>query len=155
MKIDKIRTVAILGILAFLLPLHGQNKAPASNPKQAPKRSAAPKPEEQNVYSRPWDDGEIKSCVTYSGQPYLLVCDGSKLDWKDAFINLVGENAATGMNHEESYSRAFMYAMTHSKTFLVSFSQEAWPDPQTGIKMTMWDCSKEKTITCKFGAREK
>jgi hypothetical protein len=112
------------------------------------------------VYSDQWDSGEVKNCFTYSGQPTLLVCDQSKMEWKGALINMVGDNAASGMTADQAYHRAFVDAITKSKQFMVEFSDSygrdptPWPKPQTGRKMTSWDCTKDKTISCSLGARE-
>jgi hypothetical protein len=139
------KLAAVFFGIALPFAVCGQNKPSAPTPNATT----------QNVYFHSWDIGEIKDCETYSGHPYLLVCDGNDLSWKGSFLELIGDNAAAGMTKEEAYHRALVYSTAHSKKFLVSFSREPWPKPQEGIKMTMWDCTKKNIITCKFGGREK
>jgi len=56
-------------VLIFTAPSHAQDKASPPGGKS----SNAPEPEAQNLYYQsPWDEGEIKSCSTYSGQPSLV-----------------------------------------------------------------------------------
>lgn len=52
-------------------------------------------PRKENVYSDSWETGEVKDCSTYSGKPYLLVCDDIKSAWPGSFINLIGANGRT------------------------------------------------------------
>src|ERR1035441_4503646 len=131
------KATLIVTILILTVPSHAQDKA-----SPAGKDSTVPEPKAQNVYYQSWDEGEVKSCSTYSGQPSLVECDGAKLAWKEAFINLLGNYAAAGV--EEAHHRAFLYAIAHSKLFLISFSEEPWPKPQTGRKEAMWNCTKDK-----------
>jgi hypothetical protein len=132
-------------------------KAVAEGRKPAPKPGVPREPSRADVYFPTWDEGEIKNCETFSGQPNLLICDTAKLEWKDSFINLAGHNAAAGLSEEESYNATLVYARLHGKQFLVGFSEEPWPgpSPHTGIKLISWDCMKDKTIACKFAGREK
>jgi hypothetical protein len=147
------KTPIILAVLVYAVASYGQSTSSSPKPNQVPKTGTAQKPVIRSVYSLPWESGEIKSCTTYSGQPYLLECDGTKMEWEGAFINLLADNQVL-LGKEEAYQRTFSYVIAHSKQFLVSFSREPWPKPQTGHKMTSWNCTKEKVISCSFGARE-
>lgn len=146
-------SLILLIMLIFGVTSYAQNASisPKANP--VPKTETAQKPVIRSVYSLPWESGEIKSCTTYSGQPYLLECDGTKMECEGAFINLLADNEVL-LGKEEAYQRTFSYVIAHSKQFLVSFSREPWPKPQTGHKMTSWNCTKDKVISCSFGARE-
>jgi hypothetical protein len=122
--------------------------------KTPPAKPAAPKPSDQNVFVQSWDAGEIKFCSTYSHEESLLICDDK------AFMSLAGDNAGAGMNTADAYTAALLFAMTHSKTFVVRFSKEPWPSSRLSIEppdgLSLWKCSKDKTITCKFvGSDEK
>jgi len=134
---------------------------PAAKASAPSKQMRRTKPESENVYSDSWDQGEIKSCVTFSGRPALLICDDSKSAWPGSFINLLGNNIGAGKSEDQAYDRTFVEATVRSKQFLVEFldahgrDPAPWPEPQTGRKMTSWDCTKEKVISCSLGAREK
>lgn len=119
---------------------------------QQPAQPPAPKTE--NVYYQSWDSGEIKSCSTYSGEPFLLICDDTKLDWNESFLNLIGKYAAAGSSEDDAYKKAFSFVSAHSKQFLVNFSEKPWPEPRTGRKLAMWDCTKDSAITCKLTGRQ-
>jgi hypothetical protein len=56
---------------------------------------------------------------------------------------------------QDELHAALDYISTHNKKFIVSFSEEAWPKSQTGIKARLWSCTKDKTITCKLLVRQK
>ena len=158
--------------MIFTMPFTKGAAAQNSTPKASPaiKKVRRTKPEIQNVYSDQWDSGEIKKCATYSGQPTLLVCDGTKMEWEGSLLNLVDKDILANkstyqylpqfMVEDKSYHSAFVEALTRSKQFMVEFSDSygrdptPWPKPQTGRKMTLWDCSKDKVISCSFGGRE-
>jgi len=139
----------LISCLLIAIPSSGQK---ATKPPASAVPAASPKQEVENVYSNSWDAGEIKSCSTYSGQPTLLICDQSNISWKDSFINMLGDNAKFG--EDEAYRRAFALAISRSKQFMVSFSEDAWPMPQSGRKLALWQCKKDSEISCKLSGRE-
>ena len=149
-----IRNLLLLPLCALFA--FGQSTAS----KAAPKKHRELPAQNINVYTDPWDTGEIKECVTFSGKPYLLVCSDTKVAWPGSLINLVGDNVATGMSEDSAYERAFTTATTRSKEFMVKFfddhgrNPEPWPKPQTGRRMATWHCTKNTTISCAFGARQ-
>lgn len=132
-------------------PQKANEKAGSNIP--TPDRSSESKAENENVYYREWEAGESKSCETYSGQPYLLICD-KYLDWEASFMNLIVKHAAAGMSEEQSYHMAFLDAKTHAKRFSVKFSEEPWPEPRTGRKLAVWDCTKDAVISCLLNGRQ-
>jgi hypothetical protein len=118
-------------------------------------------PEKVNVFVQSWDAAEIKDCSTYDNQPYLLICD------KETFRKQIGNAAESGVlsgkfksmtndeQKEYEYNAAFNYAITHAKTFYVRFSEAAWPkEPTKQRKLAVWDCTKDKEITCKLNGRD-
>jgi hypothetical protein len=132
-------------LIAVSLAMLGFGFPQDNKDKQKERRT---KPEQVDVYVGSWDAGEIKSCTTYSGAQYLLVCDRMK------FIHLLGDNAAAGMSTDDAYTEAFKTARAASKTFLVEFSNhlgddpEPWPEPHTGHTVNRWSCAKDKVISC-------
>lgn len=73
----------------------------------------------------------------------------------DARKATIASAGRADQNMEEYYKASLNYMLTHSKNFLISFSEEAWPKPQTGLTLTMWRCTKGTTITCKLESRAK
>jgi hypothetical protein len=141
----------LLANLLFGFSAYAQNTA-------APKPSG-PKPSPENVYSNTWDAAEIKHCTTHSSQPTLLICDDGDIQWSGSFVNLHGNYVGAGSSKEEATKQAILFALTHSKTYVVKFSKTPWPTakpkPDDPDKMTLWDCSKSTTlISCKFEGSE-
>jgi hypothetical protein len=133
-------------VLVFLaVPIHGQEKTVVPTPK----------PEKQSVYYHTWEDGEVKDCQTYSGHPHLLVCDVHDNSWSASFTDLIIQYAGMvrgktkDARFQATVEKALAYVSTHSREFLVSFPKDAWPQSQTGIDLTLWECTKDKAITCK------
>jgi hypothetical protein len=156
MQITKLKTAAILAILTLVLPAYSQNKAPEPDSKSAPPANDAPKPEIQKFYFHSWGKGEYKVCQTYSGAPNIVLCDSADdVEWKSSFMNLLGDNTREGKTEEQSYRLALTFASAHGKAFIASFSEDPWPKPQTGFKLSVWNCSKEKnnTISCDLSGR--
>jgi hypothetical protein len=150
-----VRTATVLAILAVVLPSFSQNKAPAPDPKPAPKAKDAPALEKQHFYFHSWGKGEFKVCQTYSGAPDVVLCDSADdVEWKNSFMNIIGDNSRAGIPEEQSYRQALAFASAHGKTFLASFSEDPWPKPQTGLKLSVWNCTKDKdVISCELGGR--
>jgi hypothetical protein len=149
------RTAAFLAILILVLPAYSQNKATESDPKSMPTPKDAPKSEIQHFYYHSWGKGEFKVCEAYSGVPNVVVCDSDDdVEWQSSFLNLIAVNNRRGMTEEQSYRQALAFASAHGKTFLANFSEDPWPNPQTGLKLSVWNCTKDKnTITCGLGER--
>ena len=125
-------------------------------------KPAPPEPFAVNVSGATWESGEMKTCSTYFNHPKFLLCNEDV-----RFAVTVG-----WMDHKEIDPERLIRTMDveHSKRFLVQFSQLPWrlaqpdPDKQTdepgpifvaptaGSRdmESRWDCSKDKTITCKF-----
>jgi hypothetical protein len=146
----------IAPVVNFAVP---QQSTAKSTPKS--KQVRRTKADTQNVYSDSWEAGEVKSCMTFSGHVGVIVCDGDKVAWPGSFVNLLGNSVSVGTSEDQAYERALSEAIVSSKRFIVEFSDSygrdptPWPKPQTGLKKTLWDCSKEKIISCSLGAREK
>ena len=148
------RVAVALAILVFLPSLYGQNVDSNQKAEQAQKFTG-----NFPFYYHSWDEGESKLCFTFLGTSYVgekaapivVECSGSDdLEWKESFLNLLASHAGTGMSKEEMYRQALAYAQIHSKTFSVSFSENPWkkPLPTSGLMMTGWNCTKDKTINC-------
>jgi len=141
----KIMTTALLAILTFALPFYGQSKGPDSASKASSDSADVTKPEKQHFYYHSWAKNEYKVCQTYSGMPNLVLCDSDDdMEWRNSFLNMIADNGRANMTEEESYQKALAFAASHGKTFLASFTEDPWPKPQTGIKATVWNCSKDK-----------
>lgn len=56
---------------------------------------------------------------------------------------------------QDELHAALDYISIHNKEFLVSFSEEAWPKPQSGLKVATWRCTKDRTISCELVGRQK
>jgi hypothetical protein len=153
MRRTSVRTATVLAILVLVLPSYSQNKAPEPDPKPLSKAEDAPKLEKQHFYYHSWRNGEIKVCQTYSGAPSVVLCDSADdIEWRSSFINMIADNNRADITEEENYRRALAYASAHGKTFLASFSEDPWPKPQTGLKLTVWNCTKDKdVVTCELG----
>jgi hypothetical protein len=140
-----ILTVTFLAVLTLALPTYGQNKAAESGSKSSSDAAGAPQPEKQHFYYHSWSKGEFKVCQTYSGAPNVVLCDSDDdMEWRNSFLNMIADNGRANMTEEESYRQALAFAASHGKTFLASFTEDPWPKPQTGIKATVWNCSKDK-----------
>jgi hypothetical protein len=142
---------AVLLVMAVRPPSYGQNNAANANPNPPSNGWDATKLQKLRFYYHTWKKDEIKVCETYSGSPEVVVCDSDDDDvWTNSLMHMIGDNNRAGMTEENSYGRALAFASAHGKTFLASFSQDPWPKPQTGIKLTVWSCSqdKEKNISC-------
>jgi hypothetical protein len=136
---------ALLAILVFALPFHGQSKGSDSGSKTSSESTDALKPEKEHCYFHTWNKGEFKVCQTYSGAPNVVLCDSDDdMQWRNSFLNMIADNGRANMTEEESYRQALSFAASHGKTFLASFTEDPWPKPQTGIKATVWNCSKDK-----------
>jgi hypothetical protein len=148
----RLRNIAGITVLfAFLAPvvLFGQQ-----SPGKKAGASAAGAAAHENTYFHAWDAGEQKTCTTFSDESHLLICDDSDLEWGGAFIHLISRNP--DLSEDERYHEAFVYALAHSKTFIVRFSKNPWPTETTQRRMALWDCSKSATaITCKFNVEER
>ncbi|MGD0910198.1 MAG: hypothetical protein ABSA96_21660 [Candidatus Acidiferrales bacterium] len=156
MRRTKLRMAPILAILTLVLPGYSQNKAPDADSKSTLQANAAPKPETEKFYFHSWGKGEYKVCQTYSGVPNVVLCDSDDdIDWKSSFMNLLAGNSREGKTEEQSYRLALNFASEHGKSFLTRFSEDPWPKPQTGFKLSVWNCSKDKnnTISCELGGR--
>jgi len=156
MRRTNVWTAAILGMLVLALPVYSRNAASDPDLEAAPQVSSAPKPETEKFYFHSWGKGEYKVCQTYSGVPNVVLCDSSDdIDWKSSFMNLLAGNNREGKTEEQSYRLALNFASAHGKAFLTSFSEDPWPKPQTGFKLSVWNCSKEKNnaITCDLSGR--
>lgn len=137
--------VTFLTILTLALPTFGQNKAAESGSKSSSDTSGASQPEKQHFYYHSWSKNEYKVCQTYSGMPNLVLCDSDDdMQWSNSFLNMIAANGRANMTEEESYHQALAFAASHGKTFLATFTDDPWPKPQTGIKATVWNCSKDK-----------
>src|ERR1700688_317694 len=108
-----------------------------------------------NLWSPGWESGEVKMCSTYDNSPSLLLCDDK------ALMELLGDAVESGMRsgafktmtkeeqEEYEYETAFRYATSHAKMFYVRFSRTPWPkEPTKELKLALWDCTKEKEISC-------
>jgi hypothetical protein len=155
----------ILGFSLLLLALAQQDEPKQKVPKPTQDSKSvqdAPKSKLINVFVQAWDAAEIKYCSTYDNSPYLLVCDDKR------FMQSLGDAAEAGvltgkfnqMTKEEqdeyAYTSAFNYALVHSKTFYVHFSESAWPkEPTKQRKLALWECAKDKEVTCTSNGRAK
>lgn len=147
----KLISAALLVVFSLLLPLYGQNKAAGPSQSSTSESWDATKLEKLRFYYHAWKKNEIKVCETYSGSPGVIVCDSDDdAVWPSSLMNIIGDNNRAGMAEDKSYGQALAFASAHGKTFQASFSQDPWPKPQTGIKLTVWSCSqdKEKNISC-------
>jgi len=150
------RAAIFLSILNLVLPSYSQNKVPEPDSKSVPIAKDAPKPEQQHFYFHSWAKDEFKICETYSGAPGVVVCDSDDdIQWKGSFLNLIAENDREGMTEERSYQQALAFASAHGKTFIASFSDDPWPKPQTGFKLSVWNCARDKSniVACALGGR--
>jgi hypothetical protein len=130
-----------------------------------PATPTAPEPFAMNVFGETWEQGELRTCYTHIISTYLLICDDDK------FVRLIAPYLTAGMSEKDAYREADIFASTHSKRFLVQFSKLPWPlsppdpnrknngsepdfanaPPDSSNLVTLWNCSKEKMITCSFG----
>jgi hypothetical protein len=148
-------SLVVVGLfLAVIAPVMNFGASQQSTAKPTPKSKQVrrTKPDTQNVYSDSWEAGEVKSCMTFSGHVGLIVCDGDKVAWPGSFINMLGNSVAAGISEDQVYERALSEAMVRSKRFMVQFydlyghDPTPWPKPQTGLKKTLWDCSKDRLL---------
>jgi hypothetical protein len=151
MQKSKLTTAAILAAMAIVgveLAAGGQNKSAELSPKPAPNAIAARIQETEKFYFHSWGKDEYKVCQTYSGVPNVVLCDSADdIEWKSSFMNLLANNNREGKTEEQAYIQALNFASAHGKAFPASFSGYPWPKPQTGFKLTVWNCSKDKTNT--------
>jgi hypothetical protein len=139
------KITALLAILMLATTAFSQNKAADSGSKASSDSADATKPEKQHFYYHSWSKGEFKVCQTYSGAPNVVLCDSDDdMQWRNSFLNMIADNGRANMTEEESYRQALSFAASHGKTFLATFTEDPWPKPQTGIKATVWNCSKDK-----------
>jgi hypothetical protein len=146
--------VAVL--LDFFRSPYAQNGSSQPDSKSAPKAQSPPSQEKQHFYYHSWAKGEFKICETYSGAPSVVLCESDDdMQWKNSFMNMIGDNNRAGMVEDQSYHQALAFAAAHGKTFLATFSEDPWPQPQTGLKLSVWNCSmdKNKLIACALGGR--
>ena len=151
----KIRTIGLIGsiligsgsLLAVEFGIAQSKPASAAKPKKTPKDEA------EGVYFETWDQGDSKSCTTYSRELHLLICDEAKLEWDESFLSLVASNFKAGWTRDESYRRAFAFCRSRAEQLTVSFSQAAWPAPRSGSTLTNWSCKRTDIVTCKFAGR--
>lgn len=94
-------------------------------------------------FYKTWKDGEVKTCITYSGFPLLASCDNEQGDWKDSFDVLMVRDPS-GTSHSERLRRSLIFESAHCKKFSVTFSQDPWPADATGFRMTIWRCILNK-----------
>jgi hypothetical protein len=123
--------------------------AQATPKKPAP---AQQKPMEESVYSQPWEQGEVKMCLTYSTHPFILICD------EDSLTKAIANHVVTdGMSKDDATNLAVEEARLQTKDFVVQFigkypwviSKKPIP-PGTPNIMVVWPrCSKDKIIVCK------
>jgi len=117
-------------------------------------KSASPKqkPMGESVYGPPWEQGEIRTCFTYSAQPFLLICD------EDSLIKAIANHVVTdGMSKDEATTAALQEARLQTKEFGVQFigkypwviSSKPIPPGTPNIAVPWPHCSKDKIITCK------
>jgi hypothetical protein len=150
-----VRTATVVAILALVLPSYSQNNVPAPDPKPAPQAKDASKPEKQHFYYHSWNKGEYKVCQTYSGAPGVVLCDSADdAEWSNSFMNIIAGNGRAGIPEDQSYHQALAFASSRGKTFLATFSDDPWPKPQTGLKLSVWNCTKDKDlVACELGGR--
>ncbi len=145
MRRTNILTVTFLAILTLALQTFGQNKGAESGSKSPSDATGAPQPEKQHFYYHSWSKNEYKVCQTYSGMPNLVLCDSDDdMQWSNSFLNMVAQNNRADMTEEQSYRQALAFAASHGKPLPATFTDDPWPKPQTGIKATVWNCSKDK-----------
>jgi hypothetical protein len=138
-------------LLVTLNSATAQEKSAAKHSIIHKHRELSPQP--VYVYYRSWEGGELKECQTFSGYPYLLVCDNESL------VELAAHNATSGMSEARAYDYALSTLMTRSRKFLVKFfddynrNPEPWPKPRTGLTLASWECTKTTVMSCEFGAR--
>ncbi len=148
----KMRTTIVLAILMFVVPSYSQDKSPVAETKSPPKAKVATQPEEGHFYFHSWHNGEIKICETYSGEPNLIVCNSDDdIQWGNSFLNMIADNQRAGKTEEQSYRQALAFASKHGKMFTATFSEDPWPKPQTGLKLSTWTCKKDKIVACDLG----
>jgi hypothetical protein len=147
-----VRISIALAILMFAAPCRSQDNAPGANQKPAPAAHIATQPADQHFYYHSWHNGEIKICETYSGVPGLVVCNSDDdIEWRNSFLNMIADNQRSGKTEEQSYRQALDFASKRGKTFSATFSEDPWPKPQTGLKLSTWTCKKDKIVTCDLG----
>jgi hypothetical protein len=80
------------------------------------------------------------------------VCNSDDdIQWANSFLNMIADNQRSGKTGEQSYRQALAYASKHGKTFSATFSEDPWPMPQTGLKLSTWTCKKDKIVACDLG----
>jgi hypothetical protein len=142
---------AVLTVMAVRPPSYRQNNAANTNAHTPSNGWDATKPQKLRFYYHTWKKDEIKVCETYSGSPGVVVCDSDDdTVWTNSLMHMIGDNNRAGMTEDKSYGKALAFAAAHGKTFLASFSEDPWPKPQTGIKLTVWNCNqdKDKNMSC-------
>jgi hypothetical protein len=151
-----VRMIVVLAGLMIASASFGQNKAPEPDSKSARAAKDASKSQEVRFYYHSWQKGELKVCESYSGAPSVVVCESDDdVQWRNSFVNMIADNNREGLTEEQSYRKALDFASKRGKSFLASFSDDPWPKPQTGLKLSVWSCSKDKdAISCSLaGAR--
>jgi len=152
----KLESAAVLAILILALSASGRNRISGADLKPAPSGDSAIKPELIKFFFHSWRKGEYKVCQTYSGAPGVVVCDSDDdIEWKSSLMNLIAANNREGKTEEQSYREALAFASAHGKSFLSVFSEDPWPKPQTGFRLSVWNCTKDKenTVSCGLGGR--
>lgn len=149
MKARLMKPFSFACLTVFLAGMSIYATAQATPAKAAP---AKPKALTESIYSQPWEQGEIKTCFTYSTKPFLLICD------EDAFTKSIAGHVVTDhMSKEDATNLAIDEARPQAKDFVVQFvgkypwviSNKPIP-PDTPNIMHVWGhCSKDKIITCK------
>jgi hypothetical protein len=143
----------VLSILLLLI---------ASVPVRAQTAPEKPKAfEEQVYYNQSWEQGEIKSCLTYSNQPFLVICD------EQGFIESRAKHIVNdGMSKEDATKLVLDEDRSQAKSFVVQFiGKYPWKKCQTmppkpgevcippGTPNVVWiwpRCSKDKISVCKM-----
>jgi hypothetical protein len=129
--------------------------------KAAPAKPEQPEPFPVRVFGPPWEAGELRTCSTYWKFTDFLLCDDGV---RDKILD------ATIQKGDPEHLLIAIQTAPPSKKFLVQFSKLPWklappdpdkksdepvfanPDYRSANMESRWDCTKDKTITCKFAA---
>jgi len=157
--------------MALLLLCMTLALAQISQPKK-PATPAPPEPFSVRVYGAPWEPGELRSCSTYWHHSDFLLCDD---ETRDKILDITGRGgtAARIFTNIQTAPPSKKFLVQFSKlpwrlappnpdknsdiplaTYPVPDAEQgpifADPDPGSTNMESRWDCTKEKTITCKF-----
>ncbi|HTB92387.1 MAG TPA: hypothetical protein VK728_06120, partial [Candidatus Sulfotelmatobacter sp.] len=134
---------------------------------QTAQKKPGPKPflvESQAVYYQSWEEGEKKTCNTYSAVR-VLSCDETT-DWAGSFVQLL-KNCAEGCPQSSTHAER-VYAVLkleegRAKKFDAVFSKNPWPtltplkqwendvNRSPDIPRENWECKKlSGKVTCKL-----